>query len=91
VLNPAINAVLEVFTDSVEGLDDSTLGDGPFRGVPLFLKDLDSGEIGRPQECGAPPARVAHPDIMWNPALLEPHSVIGPQRVVAAIRKVMEE
>lgn len=53
-LNPRLNAVLEVFSDRVEGLDESTLGDGPLRGVPFLLKDIGSGQIGRLQEAGLP-------------------------------------
>jgi 2-oxoisovalerate dehydrogenase E1 component len=36
-----------------------------------------------------PPVRVGHPDIPWAPAKLEPHSMIEPERVVAAVRSVL--
>ena len=36
-----------------------------------------------------PPARVGHPDIPWAPAKLEPHSMIEPERVIAAVRSVL--
>ncbi len=36
-----------------------------------------------------PPVRVGHPDIPWAPAKLESHSMIEPERVVAAVRQVM--
>jgi amidase len=52
-LNPALNAVLEVWSDRVEGLDERTLGDGPFRGVPFVWKDIGLGEGGRLQEQGS--------------------------------------
>ena len=52
-VNPALNAVIEVFDDRVEGLDESKLGDGPFRGVPFFLKDLGPRQKGRRQEAGS--------------------------------------
>ena len=48
-----LNAVLEVFDDRVSALDD-TPAHGPFFGVPLFLKDLGSGMVGRLQEMGLP-------------------------------------
>ncbi len=38
-VNPALNAVIETFADRVDGLDESLIPDGPFRGVPFFLKD----------------------------------------------------
>ncbi len=50
-VNPALNAVIEVHHDRLEGLDG--LPDGPFRGVPFFLKDLSCREAGRRQECGS--------------------------------------
>ena len=37
-----------------------------------------------------PPVRVAHADMPWAVAKLEPYSMISPDRVVDAIRKVME-
>ena len=38
-----------------------------------------------------PPARVAHADTIWAPAKLEPYSIIDPARIVAAVRRVMED
>jgi 2-oxoisovalerate dehydrogenase E1 component len=38
-----------------------------------------------------PPQRVGHPDIPWAAAKLEPHSMIEPERVVAAVHTVMED
>lgn len=52
-VNPALNAVIEVFPDRVDDLDASSLGDGPFRGVPFFLKDLGPRQEGRKQEAGS--------------------------------------
>jgi Asp-tRNA(Asn)/Glu-tRNA(Gln) amidotransferase A subunit family amidase len=52
-LNPKLNAVIEVFADRVDGLDEARLGDGPFRGVPFAWKDLGLGEGGRKQERGS--------------------------------------
>jgi amidase len=52
-VNPRLNAVMEVFQDRLQGLDESNLPDGPFKGVPFFLKDLGAMEAGRPQESGS--------------------------------------
>jgi pyruvate/2-oxoglutarate/acetoin dehydrogenase E1 component len=38
-----------------------------------------------------PPVRVAHPDMPWAVAKLEPHSMISPARVATAVRAVMED
>jgi len=38
-----------------------------------------------------PPQRVGHPDLPWAPAKLEPHSMIEPARVIAAVRHVLED
>jgi 2-oxoisovalerate dehydrogenase E1 component len=38
-----------------------------------------------------PPARVAHADMPWAVAKLEPYSMIQPERVAAAVRGVMED
>jgi pyruvate dehydrogenase E1 component beta subunit len=39
----------------------------------------------------SPPRRVAHADIVWAPAKMEPYSLIEPARVVAAVVAVMED
>lgn len=53
-VNPALNAVLEVFEDR---LSDETPPpgnpDAPFYGVPYMLKDVSSPEMGRTQEMGS--------------------------------------
>ncbi len=38
-----------------------------------------------------PPVRVAHSDMPWAVAKLEPHSMIAPERVANAVRTVMED
>ncbi len=38
-----------------------------------------------------PPVRVAHADMPWAVAKLEPYSMISPERVASAVRKVMED
>jgi amidase len=51
-VNGRINAVVEVYDDRVSGLDESSLGDGPFRGVPFLIKDVGGHEQGRRIEHG---------------------------------------
>ncbi len=48
--NPAINGVVELYHDQIEGLDETTLGTGPFRGVPFLIKDVGPHLAGRKQE-----------------------------------------
>lgn len=38
-----------------------------------------------------PPVRVAHADMPWAVAKLEPYSMISPERIAIAVRKVMED
>jgi len=38
-VNPKVNAVVETYPDRIEGLDDTTLGNAPFRGVPFLIHD----------------------------------------------------
>jgi len=52
-VNPMLNAIIEVFRDRVDTLDESTIPDGPFSGVPFFLKDLGPRQKGRLQEAGS--------------------------------------
>ena len=52
-VNPALNAVIEVFQDRVDDFDEMSLPDGPFRGVPFFLKDLGPKLKGRRQDGGS--------------------------------------
>jgi amidase len=52
-VNPQINAVIEVYKDRVEGLDDHVVLAGPFAGVPFLMKDIGAGEGGRLQESGS--------------------------------------
>lgn len=51
--NPELNAVIEIYRDRVEDLDETSLPDGPFRGVPFFLKDLGPRQKGRRQDGGS--------------------------------------
>jgi amidase len=52
-INPAVNAVVETYPDRIEGLDEKTLGTGPFRGVPFLMKDVFGHEAGRKIEFGS--------------------------------------
>jgi amidase len=52
-INPAINAVVETYPDRIASLDERTLGDGPFRGVPFLMKDVYGHEAGRKIEFGS--------------------------------------
>jgi amidase len=51
-VNGRINAVVEVYDDRVAGLDESSLGSGPFHGVPFLIKDVGGHERGRRIEHG---------------------------------------
>jgi amidase len=52
-VNPLVNAVVETYPDRIEGLDEKTLGNGPFRGVPFLIKDFFGHEAGRAIEFGS--------------------------------------
>ncbi|MFM9943389.1 MAG: amidase [Hyphomicrobiaceae bacterium] len=52
-VNPDINAVVETYPDRIEALDDASLGNGPFRGVPFLMKDVFGHEGGRKIEFGS--------------------------------------
>lgn len=52
-VNPRINAVIEVFQDRVEEVDDQVIPSDPFAGVPFLMKDIGAGEGGRLQESGS--------------------------------------
>jgi len=52
-LNPQINAVVEIYHDRIESLDETQLGDGPFHGVPFFIKDVRGLEAGKKIEWGS--------------------------------------
>jgi amidase len=52
-VNPRINAVIEVYSDRIEGLADQAPPAGPLAGVPFLMKDIGAGEGGRRQEYGS--------------------------------------
>ncbi len=51
-VDPTLNAVVEVFAERANALDD-TVPPGPFGGVPTMLKDLFHGEAGSVCENGS--------------------------------------
>ena len=52
-VNPTVKAVVETYADRIDGLDERTLGGGPFRGVPFLMKDVFGHEGGRAIEFGS--------------------------------------
>src|SRR6266545_2320042 len=52
-INPMVNAVVEAYADRIDGLNEATLGTGPFRGVPFLMKDVFGHEAGRRVEWGS--------------------------------------
>ena len=52
-INPSVNAVVETYADRIDALDERTLGQGPFRGVPFLMKDVFGHEAGRRIEFGS--------------------------------------
>jgi amidase len=51
--NPKVNAVVELYHDRIDSLDEKSLPDGPFRGVPFLIKDIGQHLDGRKFECGS--------------------------------------
>jgi amidase len=51
--NPSVNAVVETYPDRTDDLEDRSLGDGPFRGVPFLMKDVFGHEANRRMEFGS--------------------------------------
>ncbi len=51
--NPVLGAVVELYQDRIANLDEASLGDGPFRGVPFLIKDVFGHEKGRVMEFGS--------------------------------------
>src|SRR5215468_10344437 len=48
-----VHAVVELYPDRIGGLDEASLGNGPFRGVPFLIKDVFGHEKGRRIEFGS--------------------------------------
>lgn len=51
--NDRVNAVVETYDGRTIDLDETTLGDGPFKGVPFLIKDVGGQEKGRKIEFGS--------------------------------------
>src|SRR5262249_31195943 len=49
-VNPALNAVIEIYDDRIAPLDAVKLGAGPFHGVPFLIKDVGPHLAGRRTE-----------------------------------------
>ncbi len=52
LLNDELNAVIHPLFDRARTAVSATLPDGPFRGVPIVVKDLDGELAGAPYHCG---------------------------------------
>jgi len=52
-VDPQVNGVIEMYADRIGSLNESLIPDGPFRGVPFFLKDLGPRQKGRAQDGGS--------------------------------------
>src|SRR5947209_978769 len=52
-VDPTLKSVVELNPDRIEGLDENSLGSGPFRGVPFLMKDVFGHEKGRKIEFGS--------------------------------------
>src|SRR5437763_4095869 len=52
-VDSVVRAVVELYPDRIEALDERGLGNGPFRGVPLLMKDVFGHEKGRKIEFGS--------------------------------------
>ena len=50
---PKVGAVVETYPDRIGGLDEKSLGKGPFHGVPFLMKDVFGHEKGRKIEFGS--------------------------------------
>lgn len=61
-LNPQLNAVIHPLFEKARAQASAPLPDGPFRGVPFLLKDLDVSSAGDPFHCGMKFLR----DLKWT-------------------------
>lgn len=52
-VNRDLNAVVEIYDDQIDDLDEIALGNGPYRGVPFLIKDVFGHLKGRKIEFGS--------------------------------------
>lgn len=52
-VNPEINAIIEVYEDVFDTIDEDLVANGIFGGVPFLRKDIGAEETGRLQEQGS--------------------------------------
>ena len=52
-VNGELGAVVETYPDRITGLEEASLGNGPFAGVPFLIKDVFGHEKGRKIEFGS--------------------------------------
>jgi len=52
-IDPILKSVVEIYPDRIDGLDEKSLGNGAFRGVPFLIKDVFGHEKGRIIEFGS--------------------------------------
>ena len=52
-IDQEIKSVVELYPERIETLEDTSLGSGPFRGVPFLIKDVFGHEQGRKIEFGS--------------------------------------
>lgn len=53
LVNPELNAVVEVYEENLRAVPEASLGKGPFRGVPFLIKDVTLHFKGRKVEYGS--------------------------------------
>lgn len=52
-VNGDVNAVIEIYDEQIDDLDEGLLGSGPYRGVPFLIKDVFGHLKGRKIEFGS--------------------------------------
>ena len=52
-VDPMLKSIVEVYPDRIDDLGETSLGNGPFRGVPFLIKDVFGHEKGRRIEFGS--------------------------------------
>lgn len=76
-LNPTLNAVIHERFDKARAEAAGPLPDGPFRGVPMVLKDLDGQEAGEPYHAGSAFLRAAGNNAERDTWLTERFAAMG--------------